>query len=402
MTATTTQRRADNVVATLFPGYFALVMATGIIAIGADQQELGWVAEPLFAIAIVAYVVLGALLVARLVRYPRQLAADLTSHAKGFAFLTVVAATNVLGSAAIVLHDWRGVAWVLWYASLALWAVLAYTPLIAVVLRSPKPGLGAGINGSWFLLTVSTESIAVLGALLLARSGSDALAFVCLAAFTLGLVLYLIVMTMVFLRWTFQALEPTEADPPAWIAAGAVAITVLAGSNLLLARDSSARIGRVAAVRRGDRGVGVGDGDVLVPSDGGHRHLAAHRAKGAAALPPVVLGDGLPTRDVRRRHLPHAARHRSCSVSSGSRRSSSASPWRCGVSPSPASPTTSRGPPAIAATSHGFSRLRRSSRLAERSATALRDPSSARWPADRRRRGRTSGRAATDGGPARR
>ncbi len=137
-------------------------------------------------------------------------------------------------------------AWALWYASLALWAVLAYTPLIAVVLRSPKPGLGAGINGSWFLLTVSTESIAVLGALLLARSGSDALAFICLAAFTLGLVLYLIVMTMVFLRWTFQALEPTEADPPAWIAAGAVAITVLAGSNLLLARDSSARIGRVA------------------------------------------------------------------------------------------------------------------------------------------------------------
>ena len=246
MTATTTRRVAHNVVATLFPGYFALVMATGIIAIGAEQQELDWVAEPLFAIAIVAYVVLGCLLVARLIRYPSQLAADLTSHAKGFAFLTVVAATNVLGSAAITLHDWRGVAWVLWYASLALWAVLAYTPLIAVVLRSPKPGLGAGINGSWFLLTVSTESIAVLGALLLARSGSDALAFVSLAAFTLGLVLYLIVMTMVFLRWTFQALEPTEADPPAWIAAGAVAITVLAGSNLLLARDASVRIGRVA------------------------------------------------------------------------------------------------------------------------------------------------------------
>ena len=32
-----------------------------------------------------------------------------------------------------------------------------------------KPGLGAGINGTWFLLTVSTESIAVLGALLLGR-----------------------------------------------------------------------------------------------------------------------------------------------------------------------------------------------------------------------------------------
>jgi tellurite resistance protein TehA-like permease len=53
-------------------------------------------------------------------------------------------------------------------------------------------------------------------------------------------------MTMVFLRWTFAELEPTEADPPAWIAAGAVAITVLAGSNLLAARGASARIDRLA------------------------------------------------------------------------------------------------------------------------------------------------------------
>lgn len=67
-----------------------------------------------------------------------------------------------------------------------------------------------------------------------------------LAAFTLGVVLYLIVMTLVFLRWTFQPLDATEVDPPAWIAAGAVAITVLAGSNVLLARDAVARLDRVA------------------------------------------------------------------------------------------------------------------------------------------------------------
>src|SRR5690606_1266411 len=53
----------------------------------------------------------------------------------------------------------------------------------------------------------------------------------------------------VFLRWTFHAIEPDEADPPAWIAAGAVAITVLAGSNLLLAaRAGAPRLASVAAV----------------------------------------------------------------------------------------------------------------------------------------------------------
>jgi len=238
-------------IATLFPGYFAIVMATGIIAVGASQQNLDFVADALYLVAAIAYVVLLVLFGLRLVRYPRRMFEDATSHAKGFAFLTVVAGTNVLGGASAVVHGWWDLAWVLWWFSLGLWAVLLYTTLFAVVLRGPKPGLAAGINGSWFLLTVSTESVAVVGALLLVRHPSDLLAFVCTAAFLLGVVLYLIVMTMVFLRWTFQELEPTEADPPAWIAAGAVAITVLAGSNLLLARTASARIDRLAPVLEG-------------------------------------------------------------------------------------------------------------------------------------------------------
>ncbi len=245
MTAPARPRILDGV-ETLFPGYFAMVMATGIVAVAARQQDVVWLAETMYGVAAVAYVVLAGLLVARVVLYPRRFVADLTSHAKGFAFLTTVAATNVLGSASVVVHQWWGLAWGLWLASLVLLAVLLYSTLVAVVILEPKPGLGTGINGTWFLLTVSIESVVVLGGLIFERHGSDGLAFGLLACFTLGLVLYLIVMTMVFLRWTFTDLDPTEADPPAWIAAGAVAITVLAGSNLLGARGFSARIERVA------------------------------------------------------------------------------------------------------------------------------------------------------------
>jgi tellurite resistance protein TehA-like permease len=225
-------------IATLFPGYFALVMATGIIAVAASQQDLDWLADALYIIAVIAYAVLLVLLTIRIVRYWPRFTADLTNHARGFAFLTLVAATNVLAAASVVIHGWSDVGWVLWWASLVFWVLLLYATLIAVVIRADKPGLAGGINGSWFLLTVSTESVAVVAGLQLATSSSDLLAFVALAAFTLGIVLYLIVMTMVFLRWTFQDLDPTEADPPAWIAAGAVAITVHAGSNLLLASSS--------------------------------------------------------------------------------------------------------------------------------------------------------------------
>jgi len=238
-------------VATLFPGYFAMVMATGIIATAAWQQDIAWLAQTLYAIAAVAYVVLAVLLVARVVLFRSRFVADVTNHAKGFAFLTTVAGTNVLGAASVVIHGWYGLAWVLWWLSVVLWAGFLYATLVAVVIRSDKPGLESGINGTWFLLTVSTESIAVLAALLLVRDGGDLLAFAALAAFTLGITLYVIVMTMVFLRWTFMELHPAEAAPPAWIAAGAVAITVLAGSNLLLAAPSSPRIDRVASFIEG-------------------------------------------------------------------------------------------------------------------------------------------------------
>jgi Voltage-dependent anion channel len=130
-------------------------------------------------------------------------------------------------------------------------------------------------------LRVATESIAVLGALLLTRTDSDGLAFTCLALFCLGLVLYLIVMTMVFLRWTFVSLEPTEADPPAWIAAGAVAITVLAGANLLLAQDAAPRIARVAPAIE------------VVVVLASRRMIDATDLTGLDWLPPLVLAVAL-------------------------------------------------------------------------------------------------------------
>lgn len=252
MTAATPAAPPVPRVAGLFPGYFALVMATGIVAVGAAQQGLDVLADVLYTIAGAAYVVLAVLLVARIARFRQRFVADLLAHAKGFAFLTVVAAGNVLASGALVLHGWRGLAWTLWGVSVALWAPLLYSTLIAVVIRDGKPGLEGGINGTWFLLTVSTQSIAVVAGLLVAGTDHDVLAFAGLCTYTVGIVLYLIVMTMVFLRWTFHPLDPTEADPPAWIAAGAVAITVLAGSNLLLAAGRGpARLARVAPFLEG-------------------------------------------------------------------------------------------------------------------------------------------------------
>lgn len=79
-------------------------MATGIIAIAANQQNLHWAAKAMYVVAVVAYVVLVALTVTRLVRFPRRLFDDLFSHQSGFAFLTLIAGTNVLGSATALVQ----------------------------------------------------------------------------------------------------------------------------------------------------------------------------------------------------------------------------------------------------------------------------------------------------------
>ena len=239
-------------IANLFPGYFALVLATGIIAIGADQQNLRLLANTLFGIAALAFLVLFIMTLLRLLLYPKLLFSDLTHHSLGFSFLTLVAAINVLGGCAADIQKWWTVAEFCWGFGLLLLVMLIYSSLFGVILRSEKPPMGTGINGTWFLLTVSLESVAVLGGTLLGHTGpNEGIELVTASAFTLGIVLYLVVVTMLFQRWSFSVLDPADAQPPSWIAAGAAAIMVLAGSTMLGTRELIPRFESLAPFLEG-------------------------------------------------------------------------------------------------------------------------------------------------------
>lgn len=238
--------------ANLFPGYFALVLATGIIAIGAEQQNLRLLANLLFGIAALAFLVLFIMTLLRLLLYPKLLFSDLTHHSLGFSFLTLVAAINVLGGCAADIQKWWTVAEFCWGFGLLLLVMLIYSSLFGVILRSEKPPMGTGINGTWFLLTVSLESVAVLGGTLLGHTGpNEGIELVTASAFTLGIVLYLVVVTMLFQRWSFSVLDPADAQPPSWIAAGAAAIMVLAGSTMLGTRELIPRFESLAPFLEG-------------------------------------------------------------------------------------------------------------------------------------------------------
>jgi tellurite resistance protein TehA-like permease len=233
--------RLAEVVASLFPGYFALVMATGIVSIAGHL--LGWprLARALLYLNLPAYATLVALTAARLVLYPRRFAADFADHARGSGYFTTVAGTGVLGSQCLLVAGWRLAAEALLAGGLALWAVVMYAFFTAVIVRETKPTLEQGINGAWLIATVATQSVAVLALALGDPFGwpEEAVAFGALVFFLIGCMLYLAIITLIFYRFTFLPLATAALTPPYWISMGAVAITTLAGSTLLLARERS-------------------------------------------------------------------------------------------------------------------------------------------------------------------
>lgn len=239
-TAPAIRRGEAEGLSTFSPGYFALVMATGIVSLAARCHGFPAVARALFWFNVPAYIVLWILTIARFTRYRAQLLDDLTHHSRGAAFLTNPAATCVLGTQFALLTSWMPVAKYLWFAGFALWIVLSYTFLTVITVREPKPTLEAGISGSWLLVIVATESVSVLGALVAPSTGkAGAIQFVSLTTYLLGAMLYVFFITLILYRWMFFRMRPEKLTPDYWIDMGALAITTLAGARLLEASSDS-------------------------------------------------------------------------------------------------------------------------------------------------------------------
>jgi tellurite resistance protein TehA-like permease len=243
----------SRVVADLFPGYFALVMATGIISVACFLLEMKTIAVVLLVIDVVAYFVLCSLLLLRLLFFFPRVKADINDHVRGPGFFTVVAGTCVLGSALLIVMDRFRPAVVLWIAGIILWLVIMYTFFTAVTVRENKPSIETGLNGGWLLAVVATQSISVLGTLLVSRlvDYRESILFFTLCMFLLGCMLYLLLITLIFYRFTFVNVTMAALTPPYWINMGAVAITTLAGARLIIAAPGSSLLSDIAPFLKG-------------------------------------------------------------------------------------------------------------------------------------------------------
>lgn len=236
----------------LFPGYFALVMATGVVSIACQFMGLRPVALALVTVNWAAYLILWALTLIRAVQYRAELLRDVSDHRRAPGFFTIVAGTCVLGTQNVIVLGANAVGAVLWWLGLGLWFVIMYVFFTAVTVRDRKPTLAQGINGAWLIAAVATQAVVVLRGVLNASSPpSEVVQFQVIAMFLIGAMLYLAIIPLIFYRLTFIPMSHEDFSPPYWINMGAVAISALAGSILIQRGDLWPMLGPLLPFIRG-------------------------------------------------------------------------------------------------------------------------------------------------------
>ncbi|MGO1461601.1 MAG: tellurite resistance/C4-dicarboxylate transporter family protein [Marinobacter sp.] len=221
----------------LSPAYFGMVMATGIISLTAHFLDFELVAHSLFYLNLCFYGVLWVATIARFLVYRREFLLDVIDHLRGPGFFTLPAGSSVLGSQFIMLTDFTLAGRVLWVIAIVLWLTMTYTIFTAFTVKEEKPTLNKGITGGWLLAVVATQSIAVLSALIavgMPQPYKLGVNFLALSMWLWGGMLYIWMMSLIFYRYTFFKFSPGDLAPPYWINMGAMAISTLAGSLLIV------------------------------------------------------------------------------------------------------------------------------------------------------------------------
>ncbi|MFL5428765.1 MAG: tellurite resistance/C4-dicarboxylate transporter family protein [Myxococcales bacterium] len=240
-------------IARLHPATFALVMATGIVSIACELNGLRPIAIALLVLNCVFYVAVWVLTVLRAVLHRDRLIADFLDHGRSVGFFTTVAATCVLGSQLLIVGGFVRAAIVLWCVGVVLAFVLTYTIFGILTVKEQKPTLAEGINGGWLVGVVAAQSVAVLGAQLAREftGHEEKVAFFCLFIWLGGCMLYLWIISLIFYRYTFFVMSPSDLAPPYWINMGAAAISTLAGAMLILAAPISPVLQQILPFVRG-------------------------------------------------------------------------------------------------------------------------------------------------------
>lgn len=232
-TSATLTARADKALAGLAPGYFALVMATGIMSVGLRTAGAEDAALVMLVLGLVAATVLAVLYIARWIRHRDRMRSDAKNPESAFGYFTVVAACSVL-AVGLQEEGLGTVSVVLLGIGAAIWIVLGYVlPWQVLMTRDGEPIL-ARTNGSWFVWSVASQSLAVGLSGLEPASPTFAalLGLLTVLSWSVGTILYVGIAVLVILRIVHFGITPQQFEPTYWVAMGALAIAVVAGAGI--------------------------------------------------------------------------------------------------------------------------------------------------------------------------
>ncbi len=240
---------------TLHPAYFALIMATGIVALATHLHGIYVLPSVLFWLNALFFISLIVVTGTRIVRYPQAFAADLRSHSRGVGFFTVIAAFGVFGSGLVLQMEAAGFAIFCWIIAAALWIVVTYGVLAMLTIKVDKPSLTEGINGGWLVIVVATQSVSILTVLIVpsfvSAHAQGALMFTALSLWLSGGGLYLWLTTLIFLRCTFLPMSALDVTPLYWINMGSAAISTAAGATLVAHAAPSPLVAELVPFEKG-------------------------------------------------------------------------------------------------------------------------------------------------------
>lgn len=232
-------QRVRHAVQGLTPGYFAIVMASGIVSIGMLLNGHRTLSLVLLIACVASYVVLIVLTGWRLFAFRHEMVSDFTDSGRAFGFFTFIAGTDVLG-VRLAMDGRYLLTGALLIVAMTTWLVLGYVvPWTAVLSSSERPVI-ANANGTWFIWVVASQSVAVSASSLepVFDSLRDVLAVVAVFSWSVGVFLYAAAGIFVAARMMLYELRPTDLNPPYWVAMGACAITILAAARIVEMADA--------------------------------------------------------------------------------------------------------------------------------------------------------------------
>ncbi|GAA6170416.1 tellurite resistance/C4-dicarboxylate transporter family protein [Colwellia sp. KU-HH00111] len=218
----------------LYPGYFAMTMATGIISVGLFLHGNILLSNSFMVVTLSTWLIWFFLYTWRLIKYPKTVWDNLIDPKTTFVFFTFVAATNLCG---VLLHQrgYPSFAMLCWFVAFSYWAILMYLSFTALCFAHKEREVNI-MHGGWLILIVGTQSLVLLGTKVAENFGEYA-AYMMVEIhmlWALGIIFYAVLVTLFCYRIFFKTMTVEDCSPFMWVIMGAAAISANAGTRLLL------------------------------------------------------------------------------------------------------------------------------------------------------------------------